>query len=164
MTDSAAGSAGTAGTEGPKSARTEGPESARKQGLESARTEGPESAGTAGRDGPGSAGTAGTNGTDVTDRGRDVPFRWTRRHVLALAVLCLAALLDTIDVTVVNVAMPTIRSALHFSEGGLAWVVNAYMVPFGGFLLFGGRAGDLLGRRRVLLAGTAVFTLASLGS
>jgi EmrB/QacA subfamily drug resistance transporter len=94
----------------------------------------------------------------------DVPFRWTRRHVLALAVLCLAALLDTIDVTVVNVAMPTIRNALHFSEGGLAWMVNAYMVPFGGFLLFGGRAGDLLGRRRVLLAGTATFTLASLGS
>jgi len=76
----------------------------------------------------------------------------------------LAALLDTIDVTVVNVAMPAIREALHFSEGGLAWMVNAYMVPFGGFLLFGGRAGDLLGRRRVLLAGTAVFTLASLGS
>jgi EmrB/QacA subfamily drug resistance transporter len=91
-------------------------------------------------------------------------FRWTRRHVLALAVLCLAALLDTIDVTVVNVAMPTIKHALGFSEGGLAWMVNAYMVPFGGFLLFGGRAGDLLGRRRVLLGGTLVFTLASLGS
>src|SRR6516165_1908329 len=107
---------------------------------------------------PGSADTDGAGG------GPDAAFRWTRRHVLALAVLCLTALLDTIDVTVVNVAMPTIRSALHFSEGGLAWVVNAYMVPFGGFLLFGGRAGDLLGRRRVLLAGTAVFTLASLGS
>ena len=107
---------------------------------------------------PGSAGTGGADGAP------DVAFRWTRRHVLSLAVLCLAALLDTIDVTVVNVAMPTIRSALHFSEGGLAWMVNAYMVPFGGFLLFGGRAGDLLGRRRVLLAGTAAFTLASLGS
>ena len=94
----------------------------------------------------------------------DGRFRWTRRQVLALAVLCLAALLDTIDVTVVNVAMPTIRNALHFSEGGLAWMVNAYMVPFGGFLLLGGRAGDLLGRRRVLVAGTALFTLASLGS
>jgi EmrB/QacA subfamily drug resistance transporter len=101
---------------------------------------------------------------DGTDRGASAPFRWTRRHVLALTVLCLAALLDTIDVTVVNVAMPTIRNSLHFSEGGLAWMVNAYMVPFGGFLLFGGRAGDLLGRRRVLLAGTSVFTLASLGS
>ena len=91
-------------------------------------------------------------------------FRWTRRHVLALAVLCLAALLDTIDVTVVNVAMPAIRNSLHFSEGGLAWMVDAYMVPFGGFLLLGGRTGDLLGRRRVLVAGTAVFAAASLGS
>ena len=91
-------------------------------------------------------------------------FTWTRRHVLALVVLCLAALLDTVDVTVVNVAMPTIRTALGFSEGGLAWMVNAYMVPFGGFLLLGGRAGDLLGRRRVLLGGTVLFTLASLGS
>src|SRR5580700_5787866 len=91
-------------------------------------------------------------------------FHWTRRHVLALAVLCLAALLDTIDVTVVNVAMPAIRNSLHFSEGGLAWMVDAYMVPFGGFLLLGGRTGDLLGRRRVLVAGTAVFAAASLGS
>ena len=82
-------------------------------------------------------------------------FRWTRRHVLALTVLCLAALLDTIDVTVVNVAMPAIRNSLHFSEGGLAWMVDAYMVPFGGFLLLGGRTGDLLGRRRVLVARTA---------
>ena len=119
------------------------------------------SAGMPGMEGPEAAGTAGTDGTDGA---RGVPFTWTRRHVLALAVLCLAALLDTIDVTVVNVAMPTIRNALHFSEGGLAWMVNAYMVPFGGFLLLGGRAGDLLGRRRVLLAGTATFTLASLGS
>jgi len=71
-------------------------------------------------------------------------FVWTRRHVLALTVLCLAALLDTIDVTVVNVAMPAIRDSLHFSESGLAWMVNAYLVPFGGFLLLGGRAGDLM--------------------
>jgi EmrB/QacA subfamily drug resistance transporter len=91
-------------------------------------------------------------------------FAWTRRQVLALVVLCLAALLDTIDVTVVNVAMPAIRESLHFSESGLSWMVNAYLVPFGGFLLLGGRAGDLLGRRRVLVAGTAVFALASLGS
>jgi len=65
---------------------------------------------------------------------------------------------------VVNVAMPAIRNSLHFSEGGLAWMVDAYMVPFGGFLLLGGRTGDLLGRRRVLIAGTAVFAAASLGS
>src|SRR3984957_19062475 len=91
-------------------------------------------------------------------------FSWTRRHVLTLVVLCLAALLDTVDVTVVNVAMPAIRESLRFSESGLSWMVNAYMVPFGGFLLLGGRAGDRLGRRRVLVAGTAVFALASLGS
>ena len=91
-------------------------------------------------------------------------FTWTRTHVLALVVLCLAALLDTIDVTEVNVAMPAIRDSLGFSEGGLAWMVAAYMVPFGGFLLLGGRTGDLLGRRRVLLAGTGVFAVASLGS
>jgi EmrB/QacA subfamily drug resistance transporter len=91
-------------------------------------------------------------------------FTWTRTHIAALTVLCLAALLDTIDVTVVNVAMPAIKDALHFSEGGLAWMVNAYMVPFGGFLLLAGRTGDLLGRRRILLGGTGLFTLASLGS
>jgi EmrB/QacA subfamily drug resistance transporter len=99
-----------------------------------------------------------------TDAPPPAAFVWTRRHTLALTVLCLAALLDTIDVTVVNVAMPAIRESLHFSESGLAWMVDAYLVPFGGFLLLGGRAGDLLGRRRVLVAGTAVFTLASLGS
>jgi len=107
--------------------------------------------------------------SELTNRSVDsvsgpVGFAWTRRHTAALAVLCLAALLDTIDVTVVNVAMPAIRDSLHFSEGGLAWMVDAYMVPFGGFLLLGGRTGDLLGRRRVLLAGTAVFAAASLGS
>src|SRR3984957_11448810 len=91
-------------------------------------------------------------------------FVWTRRHVLALVVLCLAALLDTIDVTVVNVALPAIRESLHFSERGLSWMVTASLVPFGGFLLLGGRAGDLLGRRRVLGGGAAAFTLASLGA
>jgi EmrB/QacA subfamily drug resistance transporter len=95
----------------------------------------------------------------------DTPsFRWTRGSVIALIVLCLAALLDIIDSTVVNVAMPAIKDDLHFSEGGLAWVVNAYMVPFGGLLLVGGRVGDLLGRRRTLLAGTVLFTAASLMS
>ena len=91
-------------------------------------------------------------------------FRWTRRHVLALAVLCLAALLDTIDVTVVNVAMPAIRNSLHFSEGGLAWMVDAYMVPFGGFLLLGGRLTDIFGRRRLFIASMAGFTIASVGA
>jgi EmrB/QacA subfamily drug resistance transporter len=91
-------------------------------------------------------------------------FTWTRGHVVALAVLCLAALLDVVDVTVVNVAMPAIRTSLHFSEGSLAWMVNAYMVPFGGFMLLAGRAGDLLGRRRLLVGGTALFTVSSLAS
>jgi EmrB/QacA subfamily drug resistance transporter len=94
----------------------------------------------------------------------DPGFTWTRRHVIGLVVLCLAALLDAIDVTVVNVAMPAIKDALHFSEGNLAWMVNAYMIPFGGFLLLAGRAGDVLGRRRILVAGTTLFTLSSLGS
>ena len=91
-------------------------------------------------------------------------FAWTRRHTVALLVLCLAALLDSIDVTVVNVAMPAIKESLRFSESGLAWMVDAYMVPFGGFLLLGGRTGDLAGRRRVLVWGTVAFTVASLGS
>ncbi len=102
--------------------------------------------------------------SQLTDQSVETTFHWTRQHVLALVVLCLAALLDTLDVTVVNVAMPAIKTSLHFSEGGLAWVVNAYMVPFGGFLLFGGRTGDLLGRRRVLVGGTVLFTIASIGS
>lgn len=66
--------------------------------------------------------------------------------------------------TVVNVAMPAIKDSLRFSEGGLAWMVDAYMVPFGGLLLLGGRTGDVVGRRRVLIAGTGVFAVASLGS
>src|SRR5580704_17103545 len=94
--------------------------------------------------------------SQLTGQSVEIAFRWTRQQVLALVVLCLAALLDTLDVTVVNVAMPAIKTSLHFSEGGLAWVVNAYMVPFGGFLLFGGRTGDLLGRRRVLAGGTVL--------
>ena len=82
--------------------------------------------------------------------------------MLALIVLCLAALLDTVDVTVVNVAMPAIRDSLHFSESGLSWMVNAYMVPFGGFLLLGGRLADLMGRRRMFMIGLVLFSLASL--
>lgn len=92
------------------------------------------------------------------------PFTWTSRRTLALVVLCAAQALDGVDVTVVNVALPSIQQQLGFSAGRLPLLVNAYMIPFGGFLLLGGRAGDLLGRRRVFLAGLALFTIASLGA
>ncbi|HZH43813.1 MAG TPA: DHA2 family efflux MFS transporter permease subunit [Lysobacter sp.] len=81
---------------------------------------------------------------------------------LALAVLCCGALMIVLDTTVVNVALPSIRTDLGFSETGLAWVVNAYLLTFGGCLLLGGRLGDLFGHRRLFLIGIALFTLASL--
>src|SRR6266704_1830431 len=87
-------------------------------------------------------------------RARDT--RW-----LALLVLCLGDLMIVLDVTIVGVALPSIRADLGFSEESLAWVVNAYLITFGGFILLGGRLGDLLGHRSVFLAGVAVFTSAS---
>jgi EmrB/QacA subfamily drug resistance transporter len=81
---------------------------------------------------------------------------------VALYVLCVGMLMIVLDVTVVNVALPSIQSDLGFSTSSLAWVVNAYLIAFGGLLLLAGRLGDLLGRRRVFLAGIAVFTAASL--
>jgi len=81
---------------------------------------------------------------------------------LALYVLCGAMLMIVLDATIVNVALPTIQDDLGFSQASLAWVVNAYLIAFGGLLLLAGRLGDLLGQRRVFLAGLAVFTLASL--
>ncbi|CAB3926268.1 MFS transporter [Achromobacter sp. ACM04] len=80
----------------------------------------------------------------------------------ALMVLCLGVLMIVLDTTIVNVALPSIREDLHFTETSLVWVVNAYMLTFGGFLLLGGRLGDLLGHRRMFLAGLVVFTIASL--
>lgn len=71
----------------------------------------------------------------------------------ALMVLCLGVLMIVLDTTIVNVALPSIREDLHFTETSLVWVVNAYMLTFGGFLLLGGRLGDLLGHRRMFLAG-----------
>ena len=84
------------------------------------------------------------------------------RRWLALYVLCAGELMIVLDTTVVNVALPSIRQDLGFSEASLVWVVNAYMLTYGGFLLLGGRLGDLYGKRRLFLAGTAFFTLASL--
>jgi EmrB/QacA subfamily drug resistance transporter len=86
----------------------------------------------------------------------------TRSRWLALVILCVGDLMIVVDTTVVNVALPSIRRDLGFSQTSLAWVVNAYMLTFGGFLLLAGRLGDLFGHRRLFLGGTAAFTLASL--
>src|SRR6059036_3591788 len=85
--------------------------------------------------------------TEMTDRNR-----W-----IALYVLCAGMLMIVLDVTVVNVALPSIQSDLGFASSSLAWVVNAYLIAFGGLLLLAGRLGDLVGRRRVFLAGLAVL-------
>ncbi len=85
-----------------------------------------------------------------------------RRRWLALIVLCLGDLMIVLDTTIVNVALPSIRADLGFSQTSLVWVVNAYMLTFGGFLLLGGRLGDLFGHRRLFLLGITLFTLASL--
>lgn len=92
---------------------------------------------------------------EKTQEGRD--RRW-----LALLVLCLGSLMIVLDTTIVNVALPSIRQSLGFSEASLAWVVNAYMLTFGGFLLLGGRLGDIFGPRKLFLMGITLFTLASL--
>src|SRR5437879_12115588 len=80
----------------------------------------------------------------------------------AFALLAVAFFMTIVDLTIVNVSLPTIGRALHFSETNLQWVATAYALTFGGFLLLGGRAADLLGRRRVLMVGLALFTAASL--
>src|SRR5438874_8912539 len=85
------------------------------------------------------------------------PSRWP-----ALVVLCAGMLMIVLDQTVVNVALPSIQRDLGFSQSSLAWVVNAYLIAFGGLLLLAGRLGDLIGRKRIFLAGLAVFTAASL--
>src|SRR5215213_7757349 len=85
-----------------------------------------------------------------------------RNRWIALYVLCVGMLMIVLDVTVVNVALPSIQSDLGFSQSSLAWVVNAYLIAFGGLLLLSGRFGDILGRKSVFLAGLGVFTVASL--
>src|SRR5438067_8404825 len=84
-----------------------------------------------------------------------------RTRWLALYVLCLASLMIVLDATIVNVALPSIRQDLGFSPTSLAWVVNAYLLTFGGFLLLGGRLGDLFGHRRLFLIGITLFTKTS---
>ena len=86
----------------------------------------------------------------------------SRTRWYALIVLCLGSLMIVLDTTIVNVALPSIRADLGFTEASLAWVVNAYLLTFGGFLLLGGRLGDLYGHRRMFLLGIALFTVASI--
>src|ERR671915_270435 len=86
----------------------------------------------------------------------------TNRKWLALYVLCLGDMLIVLDSTIVNVALPSIQADLGFSDATLAWVVNAYLLTFGGFLLLGGRVSDLYGRRRIFLIGLVLFTAMSL--
>src|SRR3954467_13126225 len=92
----------------------------------------------------------------MTERSK-APSRW-----LSLVVLCAGMLMIILDQTIVNVALPAIQHDLGFSQSDLAWVVNAYLIAFGGLLLLAGRLGDLIGRRRVFLSGLALFTTASL--
>ena len=84
-----------------------------------------------------------------------------RSRWIALVVLCVGMLMIVLDATIVNVALPSIQDDLGFSQSNLAWIVNAYMIAFGGLLLLSGRIGDLIGQRRVFLTGLAVFTAAS---
>src|SRR5215475_2494820 len=86
----------------------------------------------------------------------------TRRGKLVLLFVCAVAFLDFVDASIVNVALPSIRHDLHFSVQNLQWVLSGYLLTYGGFLLLGGRSADLLGRRRVLVAGMTVFALSSL--
>src|SRR5215471_13577381 len=81
---------------------------------------------------------------------------------IVLVLICLAQFMVVLDATIVNVALPSIQNDLHLSDGGLQWIINAYTLVFGGFLLLGGRLGDLLGRKRLFLVGLVIFTFASL--
>ncbi|HWF55144.1 MAG TPA: MFS transporter [Solirubrobacteraceae bacterium] len=85
-----------------------------------------------------------------------------RRRWMALVVVCMAQLMIVLDTTIVNVALPAIQRDLHFTQGNLTWVINAFLVTFGSFLLLAGRLGDLIGRRRVFLTGVGIFTAASM--
>jgi EmrB/QacA subfamily drug resistance transporter len=97
----------------------------------------------------------------MTTAGSQSTFLATRRGKLTLLLLCAVGFLDFVDTSIVNVALPSIRHNLHFSVQNLQWVLSGYLLTYGGFLLLGGRAADLLGRRRILVTGTALFALSS---
>src|ERR687891_573437 len=100
-----------------------------------------------------------TEGGNEMEARNYIDRRWT-----ALILLCIAQFVVVLDASIVNVALPSIGEGLNFSEADLPWVVNAYVIAFGGFLLLGGRAADLLGRRRVFMAGLIVIGIASLAA
>src|SRR5881392_2442488 len=99
------------------------------------------------------------NSTSLTEKRRATE---DRDRWIALVVLCAGFLMIILDQTIVNVALPSIQSDLGFSQSSLAWVVNAYLIAFGGLLLLAGRLGDLIGRKRIFMIGLTVFTSASL--
>src|ERR1039457_79141 len=90
------------------------------------------------------------------------PFLGTRRGKLTLVLLCAVGFIDLLDASIVNIALPEIRTHLHFSVQSLQWIASAYLLTYGGFMLLGGRAADLLGRRRLLVAGTSLVGISSL--
>src|SRR2546425_1007193 len=103
-----------------------------------------------------------TNEVKFSRRNSSRPVRSADSRWLALIILCTGFLMIVLDQTIVNVALPSIKSDLGFSQAGLAWVVNAYLIAYGGLLLLAGRLGDLVGRKRIFLIGLAMFTSASL--
>src|SRR5437868_14971839 len=100
--------------------------------------------------------------TTISSNGHGPRTPADRRRWAALVVLCLGQLMIVLDVTVVNVALPTIQRQLHFSQASLAWVVNAYLLTFGGLMRLAGRMGDIVGRKKIFVAGRTAFTVASL--
>src|SRR6185437_12933708 len=98
----------------------------------------------------------------MADRSEQESFLATRVGLLTLVLLCGVQFLDVVDGSIVNVALPSIQRDLHFSQQNLQWVASGYVLTYGGFLLLGGRMADLLGRRRVLVAGLIWFAICSL--
>jgi EmrB/QacA subfamily drug resistance transporter len=99
--------------------------------------------------------------TTTSEVAAEAASKRERRRWIALAVLCLGQLMMVLDATIVNVALPSIQRDLHFTQGNLTWVIDGYLITFGGFLLLAGRVGDLIGRKKVFLAGLVLFTAAS---
>ena len=93
----------------------------------------------------------------ATPRAEDASSLSSRRGVAILILLCLVQFMDVLDASILNIALPSIKRDLGFSQESLQWVVNGYILTYGGFLLLGGRVADLLGRRRILVTGLVVF-------